>query len=103
MQISKKQITCSQLFPPFLKSRSIFQHFLKKDPPEPIYFRNYGVPKALLEKCLKNPIREHFSTINTVKGPKHSLNLDGRTFIKFFIILGEIEYKNGYVSEIPEV
>ena len=37
-----------------------------------MYFRNYGVPKARLNKCLKNFVSEDPSTSNIVRGTKHS-------------------------------
>ena len=37
MQISKKQITFSEVFTLFLKFKSIFEHFKKKDDPHSLY------------------------------------------------------------------
>ena len=48
-----------------------------------MYFRNYRLRKRGLDKCLKNPISECFSTNNKVNGHKHCCNLDDGTFIIF--------------------
>ena len=37
-----------------------------------MYFRNYGVRKTGLDKCLKSPVSEHGSTIIIRKGSKLS-------------------------------
>ena len=37
MQLSKKQITCFELFAPFLKSTLIFEHFKREDGPRSLY------------------------------------------------------------------
>ena len=49
-----------------------------------MYFQNYRLRETWLDKDLKIPVTEHPSTVNTLKGPKHCLNLHDRTFIKFF-------------------
>ena len=46
-------------------------------------FRNYGLRKTSLEKCLKTPVPEHGLTVNMLKCAKHSWNLHGITFIIF--------------------
>ena len=48
-----------------------------------MYFRNYGLRKTLLEKCLKSVVSQYPSTSNMVKTPKHCSNLNGGTFAKF--------------------
>ena len=37
MQLSKKQITCFELFAPFLKSTLVFEHFKREDDPHSLY------------------------------------------------------------------
>ena len=37
-----------------------------------MYFRNYGLRKKWLDKCLKSPASEDPSTSNMVNGPKLS-------------------------------
>ena len=36
-----------------------------------MYFRNYGLGKRSLDKCLKNPVSEDPLTSIMVNGPKH--------------------------------
>ena len=36
-----------------------------------MYFRNYGLRKTWLDKCVKNSVLEDPSTGNMVNGPKH--------------------------------
>ena len=45
-----------------------------------MYFRNYGLQKPCLDKCLKSPVSEDPSKSNMVKGPKHCSNLNHTTF-----------------------
>ena len=45
-----------------------------------MYFRNYGLEKPLLDKCLKSAVSEDVSKSNMVNGPKHCSNLNDRTF-----------------------
>ena len=45
-----------------------------------MYFRNYGLEKPLLDKCLKSLFSEGVSKINMVKRPKHCSILNHRTF-----------------------
>ena len=47
---------------------------------EPMYFRNYGLRKRWLDKCLESPVYEDPSKSNMVNGPKHCCNLDDDTF-----------------------
>ena len=46
-------------------------------------FRNYGLGKSWLDKCLKSPFFEDSSKRNMVKGPKHCPNLNHITFSIF--------------------
>ena len=79
-------------FAKFLKSTSNFEDFEKtKMTIIAYYFRNYRRRKMWLEYCLKTPVSENHSTVNTLKGPKHYLNLIDSTFIIFFFILIETE------------
>ena len=46
-----------------------------------MYFPNYGLRKACLDKCLKTPISEDPSTrgpFDIVNGPKHCAKLNER-------------------------
>ena len=46
-------------------------------------FQIYRLQKAWLDRCLLMPISEHPLTVKTVKGPKHSKNMDNSTFLIF--------------------
>ena len=46
-------------------------------------FENYGLPKRLLDQCLKSHFSEDPSKINMVNAPKHFLNLKDSTFTIF--------------------
>ena len=46
-------------------------------------FRNYGLQKAGLLKCLKRPVSKHLWTVNMLKAPKHCINLHGCIFVRF--------------------
>ena len=48
-----------------------------------MYFRNYGLRKTLLEKCLKSPVSEDPLRGKVGNGPKHFFNLNGSTFTIF--------------------
>ena len=48
-----------------------------------MYFRNYGLRKTWLDKCLKSPLCEDPSKDNMVNGSKHSFNINGSTFFIF--------------------
>ena len=48
-----------------------------------MYIRNYGLPKTLLDQCLKNLVSEHPSKSNMLNGPKHSSNLKDSPFTIF--------------------
>ena len=56
--------------------------------------------KTWLDKCLKSSFSEHPSTVNMLKGAKHLLNLDGSTFITFFIDLKERDLENVSLSNM---
>ena len=58
-QLSKKQLTFSEFFVSFLKSKSNFENFEKKMTPIAYVFPKNGPPKTLLDKCLKRPVSEH--------------------------------------------
>ena len=45
--------------------------------------RNYGLPKACLDQCLKSPVSEHPSKGNMLNAPKHSSNLKDSPFTIF--------------------
>ena len=49
-----------------------------------MYFRNKGLQKTWLEKCLKNRYSEHRSTAHMLKDPKDCWNLQHSTFVKFY-------------------
>ena len=49
-----------------------------------MYFQNYRLRIAWLDKCLDSPASEHPSTVNMLKRAKHLSNLHGNTFIIFF-------------------
>ena len=46
-----------------------------------MYFRNCGLQKTLLHKCLKSPIVEDPWTRNMINSPKQCPNLHDNTFI----------------------
>ena len=48
-----------------------------------MFFRNYGLPKPLLDKYQKTKAAEYPWTSNLVKGPKQCLNLNSGTFTIF--------------------
>ena len=49
-----------------------------------MYFRNYGLRKTSLHKCLKSPVLEDPFTTKMVNGPKNCCNLCDSTS-KIFI------------------
>ena len=80
-RLSQKQEKLSWFFFPFLKCTLNFKHFPKKgDTHSSKYFRNCGLRKTCLNKCLKNTISEDTSAIRMVNGNKHCWNLEGKTF-----------------------
>ena len=34
-----------------------------------MYFRNFGLPKTWLDKCLKPPVSQYHSRVDMLKGP----------------------------------
>ena len=48
-----------------------------------MHFRNYGLRKMWLDKCLKSPVSEDPLTGNLVNEPKHCFNLNHSTFTTF--------------------
>ena len=48
-----------------------------------MYFRNYGLPKTWLDKCLKSPVSEYPTKSNMVNAPKHCSNLRDTSFAIF--------------------
>ena len=48
-----------------------------------MYFRNYGLRKTWLDKCLKSPATEELQKVNVLNGPKHCFNLTASTFTIF--------------------
>ena len=48
-----------------------------------MYFRNYRLRNRWLDKFLKSPIRKNNLTGKLVNGPKHSFDLNDRTFTIF--------------------
>ena len=45
-----------------------------------MYFRNYGLRKTWLDKCLKRHVSEDLLIGNLVNGPKHCFDLNDSTF-----------------------
>ena len=56
-----------------------------------MYFRNCGLKKPWLDKCLKSPVSEDPSKSNMVNGPKYCSNLNCSTFSIFLINVKAIE------------
>ena len=48
-----------------------------------MYFGNYGIPKTLLDQCLKSPFSEDPSKSNMVNAPKRCSNLKDSPFTIF--------------------
>ena len=48
-----------------------------------MYFRNYGLPKTLLDQCLKSPVSEDPTKSNMVNAPKHIPNSRDTSFTIF--------------------
>ena len=48
-----------------------------------MFFRNYGLGKMWLDKCLNSPVSEDHLTGNVVNGAKHLFNLNNSTFTIF--------------------
>ena len=45
-----------------------------------MYFRNYGLPKTLLDQCLKSPVSKDPTKSNMMNAPKHCSNLGDTSF-----------------------
>ena len=63
-------------------------------------FRNYGLQKTLLEKCLKSPVSEDPSTSNRVNVPKHYSMLNESTFS---IFIDPCLDKSGWKSSLSDM
>ena len=48
-----------------------------------MYFREYGLRKRWIDKCLKSPVSEDPSSDNIVNVLKHCFNRNGSTFGRF--------------------
>ena len=48
-----------------------------------MYFRNLGLQKPSLDKCLKSRVSENASTDNVTNGLKHCCNLNDHNFTIF--------------------
>ena len=48
-----------------------------------MYFRNYGLRKTWIDKCLKSAVSEYPSTSDMVNVPKRCSNLNGGSFSIF--------------------
>ena len=68
-----------------------------------MYFRNYGLPKTLLDQSLKSPISEDPPKSNMVNAPKHCSNLKD-TSLPYLLITGKsIVLQNVSVSDIQNL
>ena len=53
-----------------------------------MYFRNFGLPKAWLDQCLKSPVSEDPTKSNMVNAPKNYSNLKD-TSSPYLLITGK--------------
>ena len=83
MILSEKKNFFSQFFAAFSKSKLKFEHFDRKYNPHSFLFSKLRTLKAWLDKCLKSPTSEDYSTTNMVNVPKHCCSLHHNTFIIF--------------------
>ena len=68
-----------------------------------MYFQNYGLPKTLLDQCLKSPFSEDPTKSNMVNTPKHCSNLK-ETSLPYLLITGKsIVLQKVSVSHIQNV
>ena len=82
IRLSQKRLFF-HFFVPFLKSRSVSEHFWKKKMiPIAYVFPNYGLGKTWLDECLKSPVSEHPSTVIILKGTKRR-SLRDNSFMSF--------------------
>ena len=65
-----------------------------------MYFSNYGLPKAWLDKCLKLAISQYPWTSNMVNAPKHSSNLSNGSITYFLITVKVIEFEKVTLSDM---
>ena len=87
--LSQNQKTFWGFFIPFLKYAWNLEHFEKKRWVSlPNYFRNYGLRKRWLLKCLKGLASEDHAVINVLESSKHYWNRQGTTIILFFHAFG---------------
>ena len=80
MHLSQKQKLVLYFFAHFWNLQKILNIFKKRSPSNPLHFRNYGLWKTLLDKCLKSPVSGALITGNVVNEPKHCVNLNDSTF-----------------------
>ena len=68
-----------------------------------MYFRNYGLPKTLLDQCLKSLLSEDPTKSNMVNTPKHCSNLNN-TSLPYLLITGKsIVLQKVSVSDIQNL
>ena len=68
-----------------------------------MYFSNYGLPKAWLDKCLKLAISQYPWTSNMVNAPKHSSNLSNGSFTIFVDYCEVIEFEKVTLSDMKNL
>ena len=71
------------LFVQFSNVKQISNIFKKSWLSQLMYFPNYGLWDAWLDKCVKSPVTEDLLTGNVVNSPKHCFNLHNSTFTIF--------------------
>ena len=68
-----------------------------------MYFRNYGLPKTLLDQCLKSPVSEDPTKSNMVNKPKHCSKLKD-TSLPYLLIAGRsIALQKVSVSDVQNL
>ena len=68
-----------------------------------MYFRNYGLPKTLLDQCLKSLVSDYPTKSNMVNTPKHCSNLNN-TSLPYLLITGKsIVLQKVSVSDIQNL
>ena len=68
-----------------------------------MYFRNYGLRKPWLDKCLKSPVSKDSSKWNMVNGPKHSRNLNHSNLTYLLINVKAIELEKVSLSNMQNL
>ena len=68
-----------------------------------IYFRSYWLQKAWLIKSLKSTMSENLWTVNKLKGPKNCSNLQGISFVIFFLSLWDNFSSKNTVLVVSEI